>query len=58
MNEVQARIQQLGLGGDYILAPSNHIQADVPPQNVDFLYQSAPKFGSYPINILTDKDIR
>ena len=47
--EVQTRIRQLAAGGGYILAPSNHIQADVPPENVDYLYKSARQFGVYPI---------
>jgi uroporphyrinogen decarboxylase len=47
--EVQTRISQLGVGGGYILAPSNHIQADVPPENVGALYNAALRFGRYPI---------
>jgi len=47
--EVQTRIRQLAPGGGYILAPSNHIQADVPPENVELLYKSAQEFGVYPI---------
>lgn len=42
--EVQHRIQQLGPGGGYILAPSNHLQADVPPENVVTLFQAAREF--------------
>jgi uroporphyrinogen decarboxylase len=47
--EVQTRIQQLAPGGGYILAPSNHIQADVPPENIETLYNAAREFGTYPI---------
>jgi uroporphyrinogen decarboxylase len=47
--EVQTRIRQLAPGGGYILAPSNHIQADVPPENVVALYQAAQDYGSYPL---------
>ena len=47
--EVQTRIRQLAPGGGYILAPSNHIQADVPPENVEYLYKVARQFGVYPI---------
>jgi uroporphyrinogen decarboxylase len=39
--EVQRRILQLGTGGGYILAPSNHLQADVPPENVVTLFKTA-----------------
>lgn len=48
-NEVKTRIQQLAPGGGYILAPSNHIQADVPPENVEALFRAARQFGIYPI---------
>jgi uroporphyrinogen decarboxylase len=47
--EVQNRIRQLAPGGGYILAPSNHIQADVPPENVVTLYNTAQRYGDYPI---------
>jgi len=49
ISEVKTRIQQLAPGGGYILAPSNHLQADVPPENVDTLFRAARKFGNYPI---------
>ncbi len=42
--EVQLRIRQLGTGGGYILAPSNHLQADVPPENVITLFRTACEF--------------
>jgi uroporphyrinogen decarboxylase len=47
--EVKRRISQLAHGGGYILAPSNHLQADVPMENVVALFQSAHEFGKYPI---------
>jgi len=47
--EVSTRIAQLAPGGGYILAPANHLQADVPPENVVTLYQAAKIFGQYPI---------
>jgi uroporphyrinogen decarboxylase len=47
--EVRRRIGQLGPGGGYILAPSNHIQADVPPENVVTLFRAAHEFGVYPL---------
>lgn len=47
--EVQARIAQLGSGGGYVLAPSNHLQADVPPENVVALAEAARRFGQYPL---------
>ena len=45
--EVRRRIEQLGPGGGYILAPSNHLQADVPPENVVALFQAAREYGKY-----------
>jgi uroporphyrinogen decarboxylase len=45
--EVQARIRDLAPGGGYILAPANHLQPDVPPENVVALYEAARKFGRY-----------
>lgn len=50
ITEAKRRITQLAPGGGYILAPSNHLQADVPPENVVALYESARKYGSYPLS--------
>jgi uroporphyrinogen decarboxylase len=47
--ETKLRISQLGEGGGYILAPSNHLQADVPAENVITLFGTAREFGKYPI---------
>jgi uroporphyrinogen decarboxylase len=41
ITEVDRRISQLAPGGGYILAPSNHLQADVPPENVVTLFETA-----------------
>jgi uroporphyrinogen decarboxylase len=49
IQEVKTRVRQLAPGGGYIFAPANHIQADVPPENVEVLYHIAKQFGSYPI---------
>lgn len=49
--EARLRIAQLAPGGGYILAPSNHMQADVPLENVIQLYETAREFGTYPIKI-------
>ena len=45
VEEVKLRIAQLAGGGGYILAPSNHLQADVPVENVLALFESAHEFG-------------
>ncbi len=49
VREAKARIAQLAPGGGYILAPSNHLQADVSPENVIKLFETAQEFGRYPI---------
>jgi uroporphyrinogen decarboxylase len=50
-NEVIRRIQGLGKGGGYILAPAHNVQADVPPENLVSMYQAAIKHGKYPIHM-------
>jgi len=47
--EVRERISVLGPGGGYVLAPANHLQPDVPPENVVALFQAARKYGKYPL---------
>ena len=47
--EVKERIGQLAAGGGYILAPANHLQADVPPRNLFRLYTAARELGTYPL---------
>ena len=37
-----------GPGGGYILAPANHLQADVPPENIVALYNLGKQYGTYP----------
>jgi uroporphyrinogen decarboxylase len=44
--DVQRCLEQLAPGGGYILAPSNHLQADVPPENVVTLFEAARSPGS------------
>lgn len=48
-NEVRRCIQKLAPGGGFILAPSNHLQSDVPPENVLALFEAAREFGQYPL---------
>lgn len=45
--EVKERIRVLAPGGGYILAPANHLQPDIPPENVVALFRAARKFGGY-----------
>ncbi len=52
IEEVKQRIRQFAPGGGYVLAPSNHLQADVPPANVVTLFDAARQFGRYPIDLV------
>lgn len=47
IDEVERRIQQLAPGGGYVLAPANHIQSDVPAENIVTLYRAARQYGLY-----------
>jgi uroporphyrinogen decarboxylase len=49
--EVKRRIAQLGPGGGYVLSPSNHLQSDVPAENVTTLFDAARRFGVYPLQV-------
>jgi uroporphyrinogen decarboxylase len=49
--ETKLRIAQLAPCGGYILAPSNHLQADIPVENVVALFETAREFGRYPIQV-------
>jgi uroporphyrinogen decarboxylase len=49
--DVRHRIQALGPGGGFILGPCNHIQHDIPPENVVAMYDEARKFGQYPLRV-------
>jgi len=41
LEEVERVIKALALGGGYIFAPSNHLQQDIPPENVVLLFNAA-----------------
>jgi uroporphyrinogen decarboxylase len=49
IEEVRLRLKQLAPGGGYILAATNHIQPDVPVENVVSMYDAAREYGRYPI---------
>jgi uroporphyrinogen decarboxylase len=49
--ETKLRLSQLAEGGGYILAPSNHLQADVPAENVVTLFETAREYGEYPVKV-------
>ncbi len=46
-DEVKRRIDAFAPGGGYIFAPSNHLIADVPAENVIALYDTAYEYGKY-----------
>jgi len=46
-SDVDRCLHDLAPGGGYILAPCNHLQADVPPENVVELYRYAKEAGRY-----------
>lgn len=45
--EVRRIFDGMGPGGGFILAPTNHIQTDVPPDNLLELYRYAHEYGRY-----------
>ncbi len=45
--EVRRAFDGMGSGGGYIMAPTNHIQVDVPPQNLAEVYRYADEYGRY-----------
>ena len=45
--DVDRCLRDLAPGGGYILAPCNHLQADVPAENVVALYRYARENGTY-----------
>jgi uroporphyrinogen decarboxylase len=47
--EVALRLQDLGAGGGYILAPCHNINVDIPVENVVSLFQAANDLGRYPL---------
>ena len=47
-DEVRHRLETLGPGGGYVLAPGHNIQKEVPPENVVAMYEAAMEMGAYP----------
>ena len=47
--DVKRCISQLAHGGGYILAPSNHLQADIPEENILLLFDEGRRLGKYPL---------
>ena len=51
IDEVKRRIHQLAFGGGFVIAPANHVQSDVPPENLVTLFNAAEEHGRYPIQL-------
>jgi uroporphyrinogen decarboxylase len=48
--EVTKKIRALAPGGGYVFSGGHNIQADVPPENIVALFDTAYKAGQYPIS--------
>ena len=46
-NDIERCFRDLAPGGGYIMAPCNHLQADIPPENVIEMYTYANSAGIY-----------
>ncbi len=46
-DDVKAKIEELGVGGGYVLASCHTIREEVPAENVQAMYESALEFGGY-----------
>ena len=44
------RIKDLAPGGGYIFSSGHNIQANMPPENIERLFELANKYGRYPID--------
>ncbi len=47
--QARERISILGVNGGYVFAPTQDIQADVPPDNLIAMYDAAREYGRYPL---------
>ncbi len=47
--DVKRCLRTFASGGGYILTPANHLQTDVPPENIVALYDCCRKHGVYPL---------
>jgi uroporphyrinogen decarboxylase len=45
--EVRQRIDDLGPGGGYVLCAVHNLQADVPPENICAMYDTAREYGAH-----------
>ena len=47
--EVRGRIKNLAPGGGFIISPTHHVQIDTPLDNFFTFWNTAGKYGTYPI---------
>jgi len=47
--EVRLRIEQMGVGGGYILAPAHNFSNDIPLENMLAFFEAGQELGIYPI---------
>jgi uroporphyrinogen decarboxylase len=50
-NEVKLRLKTVAPGGGFILSPAHNVQADTSLANILAIYETAKKYGSYPIRV-------
>jgi len=44
---IKRRIEDLAAGGGYLLASCRNVQADVPPENMEAMFEAAWGYGRY-----------
>jgi hypothetical protein len=49
--QVRERLSVLGVGGGYVFAPTQDLQADVPPENMVAMYNAVREYGATPWGI-------
>jgi uroporphyrinogen decarboxylase len=45
--EVRRIVDHMAAGGGYVMAPTNHLQSDVPPENIVEVYRYACEYGQH-----------
>ena len=45
--EIKTRVNQMAANEGFLLCVSNHVQRDVPPKNLIFLYKKSKEYGRY-----------
>jgi uroporphyrinogen decarboxylase len=45
--DVKRCINTFGKGGGYILTSANHMQSDIPPENIITMFETAKSYGTY-----------